>query len=248
MNDELHVKKFSLGLLGLPVAIALVICAIIIANTIETVKLANQTITVKGFAEKRILSDLIVWRGGFTTRGTTITEAYGTLENHSNLVKKYLTSKGIPAEQIVFSSVITRTLYRFDPQGRPTTDITGYELIQNLEVQSQEIDKIAEIARKSTELIDQGVLFRSDPPQYFYTKLGELKIEMLGEATRDARERAEQLAVNSKSKVGKLRSASMGVFQITAANSPEVSDYGIFDTSNKEKDVKAVVTVSYSID
>lgn len=110
------------------------------------------------------------------------------------------------------------------------------------------MDKITAVAREATELINQGVHFSSYPPQYFYTRLSDLKVEMLGSATKDARERAEQLAVNSKSKVGKLRSASMGVFQITAANSTVVSDYGVYDTTTPEKDVKAVVTVSYSIE
>ena len=90
--------------------------------------------------------------------------------------------------------------------------------------------------------------FQSSEPQYFYTKLSDLKIEILAEATKDARQRVEQLAINSGCKVGTLRFASMGVLQITKAYSTEVSDYGIYDISSLEKDVKAVVTCGFSID
>lgn len=109
------------------------------------------------------------------------------------------------------------------------------------------MELVTRISRESSELIKEGVEFNSSSPQYFYTKVNDLKIEMLGEATKDAKLRAEQLAINSGGKVGALRSAAQGVFQITTAYSTEVSDHGIYDTSTIEKSIKAVVTVQYSI-
>jgi len=248
MNPEISSKIHSTLWLGITLALGLIISTLIISNTVTRVKLANQTITVKGYAERRIKSDLIVWKGLFTVRGAKLTEAYALLNRDLSLVKEYLVSKGVLENDIIVSSIKTRTFYGRDEQGRPTDQIAGYELEQQVEIRSNEVEKISGIAREATELINKGVRFQSLEPQYFYTKLSDLKIEILAEATKDARQRAEQLAINSGCKVGSLRSASMGVLQITKAYSTEVSDYGIYDTSSLEKDVKAVVTFSFSID
>jgi len=248
MNAEVSSKIHSTLWLGISLAIGIIISTVIISNTVTRIKLANQTITVKGYAEKRIKSDLIVWKGFFTVRGSQLTETYALLDRDLSLVKEYLVSKGIAENEIVVSSIRTRTIYGRDAQGRPTDQVSGYELEQQVEVRSNQVEKIAAIARESTELINKGVHFQSLEPQYFYTKLSDLKIEMLAAATKDARQRAEQLALNSGSKLGSLRSASMGVLQITRAYSTEVSDYGIYDVTSLEKDIKAVVTVSFSID
>lgn len=248
MNPEISSKIHSTLWLGITLALGLIISTLVISNTVTRVKLANQTITVKGYAERRIKSDLIIWKGFFTVRGAKLTEAYALLNRDLSLVKEYLVSKGVLENDIIGSSIKTRTFYGRDEQGRPTDQIAGYELEQQVEIHSNNVDKISGIAREATELINKGVRFQSLEPQYFYTKLSDLKIEILAEATKDARIRAEQLAINSGSKVGSLRSAYMGVLQITKAYSTEVSDYGIYDTSSLEKDVKAVVTVSFSID
>jgi hypothetical protein len=85
-------------------------------------------------------------------------------------------------------------------------------------------------------------------PNYFYTKLDELKIEMLATATENAKQRAENMAKASGNRIGFMRSARMGVFQITSPNSTDVSDSGINDTSSIEKKVTAVVSVTFSIE
>ncbi|HSI88332.1 MAG TPA: SIMPL domain-containing protein, partial [Pyrinomonadaceae bacterium] len=96
-------------------------------------------------------------------------------------------------------------------------------------------------------LINQGILIESKPPQYYYNAIGDLKVEMLGEAAKDAKERAERIASSTGNSIGSVRSARMGVMQITAADSTEVSDYGVYDTSTIEKDMTAVVNVSFAI-
>jgi uncharacterized protein len=109
------------------------------------------------------------------------------------------------------------------------------------------VQKIAGIAREATELINQGILIESSAPKYYYTKIGDLKIEMLGEAAKDAKERAERIASSTGNSIGSVKSAKMGVLQITAADSTDVSDYGVFDTTTIEKDMTAVVNVSFAV-
>lgn len=84
-------------------------------------------------------------------------------------------------------------------------------------------------------------------PEYLYTRLADIRVAMLGEATRDARERAAVIATAAGSEIGAVRSARMGVFQITPRHSTEVSDYGINDVSSLEKDITAVVRVTFAV-
>jgi hypothetical protein len=115
-------------------------------------------------------------------------------------------------------------------------------------VRSNDVDKIGQIAREATELINQGILIESMAPEYTYTQLGGLKIEMLAEAAKDAKVRAEQIAQSTGSSIGSVRSARMGVLQITPADSNEVSDSGMNDTSSLEKDITAVVNIGFAVD
>jgi hypothetical protein len=139
-------------------------------------------------------------------------------------------------------------LFARNAQGALTNQVEGYALSQEVRVGSADIGLVSSVSKHSAELVEQGVEFSSYRPEYFYTRLGELKISMLAEATADARHRAEVLAKNGGGQIGHLLSARQGVFQITPAHSTEVSDYGRNDTSSREKSIKAVVTVRYAIE
>ena len=145
------------------------------------------------------------------------------------------------------SAITTTTLHGKDSNGIETSEITGYSLSQSISVRSDDVEKIAQIAREATELINQGILIESSAPQYYYTKIGDLKIEMLGEAAKDAKTRAEQIANSTGNSIGAVRSAKMGVLQITPADSTEVSDTGMYDTSSIDKDMTAVVNISFAV-
>ncbi|MBI3484164.1 MAG: SIMPL domain-containing protein, partial [Acidobacteria bacterium] len=125
--------------------------------------------------------------------------------------------------------------------------ITGYHLKQSLEIRSTEIDKITAVSRQVTELINQGILLESEEPQYLYTKLAQTKVEILADAAKDAMARAQQIAASTGSRVGEVCSADMGVLQITAADSNEVSGYGMNDTKSLEKDITAVVHITFAL-
>jgi hypothetical protein len=163
-------------------------------------------------------------------------------------VKQYLSSKGVDPKEIIISPVTTTTLYRKNEKGYDTNDIEGYTVSQGVEIRSKDVDKITQVSRESTELIDQGIGFQSSPPEYFYVKLDELKIEMLGKATENAKLRAINMAKATGNRIGFMRSAKMGVFQITPVTSTDVSDYGVNDTTSLDKKVMAVVTVSFAIE
>ena len=210
---------------------------------------SRATITVTGSAKKTIRADLAVWRGSFNAQSPRIEDAYAELEASARRVRAYLVGKGFADSALVFSQVQTQAQYRRSREGMELAGGApeGYRLVQTVEVRSRDVERLERLARESTELIRQGVRFESYPPEYLVTGLADLKVEMLAAATRDAKARASEMARNAGSKVGRLRSARMGVFQVTPANSTMVTDYGINDTSSIEKDITSVVSVSFEI-
>ncbi len=233
---------------GAALAIGLIISSLIFGWFYSSSKKGDEAITVTGSAKRRITSDLVVWNAGISSQSGELQEAYRGLSENIPKIKQYLVQKGIPEEQMTVSSITTSTLKRQDANGNETSEISGYSLSQQIEVRSNDVGRISQIAREATELINQGILIESRAPQYYYTKIGDLKIEMLGEAAKDAKERAERIASSTGNSIGSVRSARMGVLQITAADSTEVSDYGTYDTGTIEKDITAVVNVSFAVD
>ncbi|MBP6003922.1 MAG: SIMPL domain-containing protein [Pyrinomonadaceae bacterium] len=244
MNGERNTHWFNSGV---ALAIGLVLSSLIFGWFYSTAKRGDEAITVTGSAKRRITSDLVIWNAGIAVQAPQLTEAYRGLSENVPKLKQYLVTKGIPEEQLTVSSITTTTMKRQDANGNETSEITGYTLSQQIEVRSFEVQKISQIAREATELINQGILIESKAPQYYYTKIGDLKIEMLGEASKDAKERAERIASSTGNSIGSVRSAKMGVLQITAADSTDVSDYGTYDTSTIEKDMTAVVNISFAV-
>ena len=245
MNGERNNYWFNSGA---ALAIGLILSSLIFGWFYANAKKGDEAVAVTGSARKRIKSDLVVWSAGVSYQAPQLAEAYRSLSESVPRVKQYLISKGIAENQITVSSISTVTMKKQDENGGETSEITGYSLRQQLEVRSNEVDKIAQIAREATELINQGILIESNSPQYYYTQIGDLKIVMLGEAAKDAKTRAERIADSTGNKIGAVRSARMGVMQITAADSTEVSDAGISDTTTIDKDVTAVVNISFAVD
>lgn len=237
----------GLFFLGFFLAAAIIVSTFIMARTIENIKISNQTVRVKGYAEKTIRSDMAVWNGSFVSRSTDLESAYVKLQKDLDKIRHYLVEYGVPLENLDISSVNTMVRYKRNDQGGFTNVIERYDLEQRIGLRSSDVDLVSTISKKSTALIQEGIEFISFPPQYYFRGINEMKIELLGEATRDAFERAKQLAENSGSHVGELASASQGVFQITPLFSTDVQDYGMYDTSTIDKSIKAVVTVEYKL-
>lgn len=242
-------KNSQIIVLGVCIAIATIASSVILSGGfLKVTKFTRQQIGVTGSATKEIKSDYIVWVGTIVKREADLKAAYKNLKEDLEATKKYLFSKGITEKEFIIYSVTTETVYKKNEKGNDTNDIQGYRLTQAIEIRSGEVDKITKIARESTELIDQGIQFESKEPEYFYKKLDELKLEMLSMATKNAKQRAENMAKATGNKIGFMRSAKMGVFQITPITSTDVSDWGTNDTTSLDKKVMSVVTVSFAIE
>lgn len=211
----------------------------------------NGTISVTGLGSEDFESDLIVWEGRFVRENNDLKAAYAALEQDKSIIKAYLLSKGLKEDQVVFKAV--STLEQSEPQYQNGNYIgarfVGYQLTQSVEIESHEVSRVEELSRSITELMNKGVQFYSEAPRYYYTKMADLKIEMIRKATEDARLRAKTIAANSGSELGDLESASMGVFQITGQNSNE--DYswgGAFNTADKKKTASITMRLLYEVE
>jgi hypothetical protein len=223
----------------------------ILANAFKNRNRANDVINVTGLGKQDFKSDLIVWSGSFTRKSMDLKEAYAQLKKDKDNIQEYLESKGVRKGEIVFSSVSIDKEFdqSYDRDGRRYSTFSGYRLTQQVELESKEVEKIESLAREITDLINRGVEFYSNVPQYYYTQLSELKIEMIAAATEDARVRAEKIAENAGARTGKLRSAQMGIFQIIGQNSNE--DYswgGSFNTTSKMKTATITMKLQFGID
>jgi len=234
------------------IALAIVFSAMIFSHAYKNRNKSSNTITVKGLGSRDFVSDLIVWSGSFSKKNMNLKDAYADLDKDRENIKKYLVSKGLKAEGIVFSAIAIDKDFEnvFDNSGRITKSVfSGYKLTQNVQVESHDVNKVEDISRQISELINSGVEFYSNNPQYYYTKLAELKIEMIAEATKDAFTRAKKIAENAGSHVGRLKNAVMGVFQIVAQNSSEGFSWGgSYNTTSKRKTATITVDLVYETD
>ncbi|MDD5432823.1 MAG: SIMPL domain-containing protein [Candidatus Omnitrophica bacterium] len=241
-------RSTQIIILGICFVVATITSTVILSKGIlQMKKFSEQVIKVTGSAEKNIISDAIVWRLNFSRREVKMVVAFDLLKEDLEIVKKYLFDKGVKESEIIVAPVTTTVLYKKNDKGNDTNVIEAYILAQEVEVRSSDVLRIAEISRQATELIENGLEIISQSPEYFYTKLPELKLEMLSEASENAKKRAESMAKASGNKIGRIRSARMGVFQITPVNSFDVSDWGLNDTTSYEKKVNAVVNVEFAI-
>lgn len=230
--------------------LAIVIAAYFLGSAYVKRATPPQVIAVTGLGNENFTSDLIVWEGRFSAFSPVLTTAFDQLNRQKEIVKDYLVSKGIAEENIIFNSVQTTEQRdnRYENGNYVGSIFRGYELSQAVQIEATDVAKIEQVSREITELLNKGVQFNSSPPRYYYTKLADLKIEMISKATEDARIRAEKIAENAGGVLGDLISARMGVFQITGQNSGE--DYswgGAYNTASKNKTASITMRLEYNV-
>lgn len=231
---------------------AIIAAAYLLGDSFINRNAKSKVLSITGLGETDFTSDLIVWEGSFQKQNMNLKIAYAALAEDKVAVQEYLVSKGINTDNIVFNAVKTRenTQSKYGNDGSyQGQEFLGYELSQSIKIESNDVAKIEKLSREVTELLNNGVQFYSQTPRYYYTKLADLKIELIKKATEDARIRAEMIASNSGAKLGELSNANMGIFQITGQNSNEEYSWGgTFNTTDKDKTARITVKLEYEID
>ncbi|MFZ9976470.1 MAG: SIMPL domain-containing protein [Candidatus Kapaibacteriota bacterium] len=230
------------------IALAIIVSTVTLSNAIIKRYSMDNGISVTGLGSRDFVSDLIIWQSSVSARASNLKEAYALIENRKQSVKEYLVMKGVKSNELEISSIDIEKEFQtmYESNGTSYSQFVGYKLTQRIRVESGNVDLVEKISREISELIDQGIEIVTESPLYYYTKLSELKVEMIAQATADAKLRAEKITEKSDSELGSLKHAAMGVFQIIGQNTDE--DYesgGSFNTSSKNKTATITVRLEY---
>jgi hypothetical protein len=231
---------------ALIMGICLIIVSLFLAGGLRNIK-SDKSINITGSAKQLIVADLGILKGNFNISGATAQDAYRELERQRPLVISFLKSKGFKDADIDLKTISVYPQYNYGQNGQQL-DVRSYVINQSLEVSDKDVNLIKDVSIAIASLFEQGLNFNVNPPEYYYTKLSDVKVVIQAEAAKDAMIRGEKVAEATNSKLGKLTSARMGVLQITPENSNITSGYGINDVSSIRKEITAVVSANFEIE
>jgi hypothetical protein len=233
------------GLIAL--SASLLLGSFFLSGAIRDIRRGDDQLTVTGSARRAIRADFVIWRGSVSAQGATLAPASQELQHGIERVRAFLKEQGLADTAATFEPIQTHAIPELTGEGRETGRIIGYRLTQSFQVRSRDVDGITRLSQRTGDLIAQGIPIVASSPQYVFTGLADLRIALLADATRDARARAQAIAESAGGHVGPVRDAKMGVFQITPRFSTEVTDSGINDETAIDKDVTAVVRVTFAL-
>ncbi len=236
------IEKFQILLLAVIFTIGGILATGMVVNS-----LANNSVSVTGSYSQNVTSDNGMLEVELNARKANKSAAYETLNKQRPVVIEYLNKQGFKQEDIEVKSANGYNIYEVTPSGASTNNIVAFSASQRISVRSADVQKIKKISTEITDLTSQGIDLNVFEPEYFYSKLSDLKVKMLEEAAKDAKNRACAMLKPTHNRVGKIKSVKMGVFQVTPVDSNSVSDYGINDTSSIEKKVTSVANVTFGI-
>lgn len=229
----------GLMMLGALLAIGLSVSGYFIGNTLYKAKTAENIATVKGLAERNVKSDLAIWTLSFSLVGPQLDGVFADAKQDRETIAEFLKEQGFKASEIRMEPLNSwRNEYR--DNGKLVDE--SFNVSSGVTVETSDIERVSEAYAKAGELIGRGVVLSSSTPRYLYTKLNDIKPELLGEATKSARVAAEQFAGDAGGKVGGIKTATQGNFSILAKNSTE--SYGE-DESSIAKTVRVVTTITF---
>ena len=238
------------GLLaGLFLAAALCFASVVVTRTWVHLR-ESQVIQVTGSSRKNVKSDLCVWNGVLQTEGKTLEEARAKFQGDQRRMIAFLESKGFAKHtlQPVFVRDITpRGKGQEEGNERELPQRVGYQLVQGVQITSDRVDDLPNLAADCLSLLADGVVVQTSSIQFIYTKLPEARLAMVAEATADARRRAEEIAGRGGRNVRELRTARAGVVQLAQLYGTATPWEGSHDQTTLEKTISVTVSAEFSL-
>ncbi len=226
--------------------LAIMLSVTIFSLTWKGVKSENQTINVTGSAKKSIVSDLGILRLSVNVDEVNQLEAYQQLKKQVPMLMNYLLANGFEKNRMntMVMNIYPNFLYN---EAGNQIGIRSFTGTQTIEVQSNNVSLIKNTSLDVVSLLEKGISVTVNPPEYYYTKLSAIKVDIQADAAKDAMIRGRRIAEATGRKLGVLTNARMGVLQITPENSNVTSDYGVNDVSSIRKEITAVVNANFLI-
>lgn len=227
--------RFNAIVLSLSLFLGLSVLGWLLAHAAISVKEYERSVTVKGLAEQEFMADIVIWPIAFTLASNKLPELYQELEANSQTITTFLTRHGIASDDISIAtpSITDKSAQQYGGQSGAEF---RYTAMQTVTVYSTAIDKVRDVMNRLSELGQQGIVISGNNYQsqteYLFTRLNEVKPQMIEEATRNAREVADKFAQDSNSSLGKIRQASQGQFSISPRdnNNPHIKKVRVVST------------------
>jgi hypothetical protein len=228
-------NKTSALILGVFVFLGLSALGYLLGNAAIEFKQFDRSVTVKGLSEREYPADIVIWPIQFTTASNDLESLYNAIELSTTKIVSFLGNKGISTDEITLSSpaITDKSAQQY---GNNTRAEFRYTAIQTVTVYSKNIEVVRGVMGSLSQLGKQGIVITggdyNSQPDYIFTRLNEVKPEMIEEATKKAREVAEKFASDSQSSLGKIKRASQGQFSISARdrNNPHIKKIRVVST------------------
>jgi uncharacterized protein len=224
------------------IAMAIIIGTGVGSYTFYKIKSLDNTLSVTGSAKEKVIADTVKWTSSFSriVSISDIKSGYIKMAADQTIVLEFLKGQNIEDSAITVSPVMMSEVWNSD-----NNSPKQYSLSQTVQVQSNDVQGITNMAKNISQITDKGVIFSTNNLEYYYSKLPEARVNLLSDAIKDAQNRADKIASSTGKKVGSLKSASMGVVQVLQENSNDTADYGSYDTSTINKEVMVVVKAEF---
>ena len=239
-------KYALLFIFGIIFCSSLVSMAKICANAALSIK-QKGTVQVKGFATQQISSNLGIFGARIQASNPDLKLAYAQLAADKAKVAEFLKKNNVDEAIVGWNAVNIEERYVVNETGHTLNQVYQYTVTQSFKFQTSNVGLVQTLSAAISELLNQGVRLTIYTPMYLYTDLENLKVEMIGNATENAKKRARIISERGKFKLGNISQVRVGVFQITPLNSNDVSDYGVNDTTTIQKEIKCVVDIDYFV-
>lgn len=238
-----NLKNREFTIFGLILGLSFFFSAVIISSTFLSVKKLDNNISVSGSAKVAVVSDSARWTGTFSrsVRFDQLKEGYSLMKQDEKKVKDFLIASGF-SDKFEIAPVFMFEVYNND-QNLPKE----YTLNQNVELKSDDVEAMKALAKNVEELIKKDIFFSPGSVEYYYSQLPAVRVSLLPEAIKDAKERAKSIAESSGKKVDSVKSVSMGVVQVMSAGAIDISDYGSYDTSSIDKEIMITVKTTFGL-
>ncbi len=241
--------KNGLSLAGAAIlALGLAVAGHGVGRGLARFRAADRYVSVKGLAEREVLADVALWPLRFSATNDDLALAQARIKRGQEATLAFLQRHGIDASQVELQNLEVTDILANPYRGSGPIE-SRFIILQTLMVRTSEPEKVEAASQAVGELVEAGVVLTSEGgptlgPTYLFTKLNDLKPEMIKEATANARRAAEQFASDSGSRLGGIRTANQGTFVILARDQAP----GVTEESQRHKLVRVVSTIEFMLE
>ena len=213
----------------------------LIGKGFRDARTADRYVSVRGLAEKIVKADVAIWTLQLSSGGNDLGRVQAKIDEDAKAVREFLTAGGLAETEVTPQRLEVQDQLAQPWRSGPVGE-ARYTVSHTLIVRTEKVDAMAALAQRTGELVRRGVVLNDmGGPVYVFTKLNDIKPGMIAEATRNARQSADQFATDSRSRITRIHRATQGLFQILPRDeSPAVSEQ-----SQLEKKVRVVTTMEY---